>query len=398
MITWQFLVENVSSFIYIAPLLFSIAIMLGLAIFSLRKKEENDFRIFVFLLLSIAFWSFSYMMELLFTDSFFTLFWYKVRFIGIVLTPVAWLLFVLHYTGRKGLVNEKTLYSLLVVPVLNLFILFTNDMHHLFWEEITVTKALDSMTVAFGEGAPFFWFHSVYSYILILAGIFLVSDMLLHVRRAYFKQSLVLLIGAIAPFIGNFVYVTGLIPLPFTYDVTPIFFVFTGVIYSWAIFKFSFIDVAPIARDEVFENIENGVIVLDKKGRVVDLNKSAENIFNDYGNPFKDKIQDERTEDFFSENLFDNNLVFSDEKKELELSDGTNRRYFEITSSPIFNQGEKIDGKIVIMRDITEQKKIQDKLEEKIEKLEEYKKVTVGRELKMRELKKKIKELEGKKD
>ena len=46
------------------------------------------------------------------------------------------------------------------------------------------------------------------------------------------------------------------------------------------------------------------------------------------------------------------------------------------------------------VRDITEQKQAEDELKRKIEELERYKKVTIGRELQMIELKKQIKELE----
>jgi PAS domain S-box-containing protein len=57
----------------------------------------------------------------------------------------------------------------------------------------------------------------------------------------------------------------------------------------------------------------------------------------------------------------------------------------------IENQGEKIF--LTVMTDITAQKKAKKELQEKIDVLERYKKVTVDRELKMVELKKEIKKL-----
>jgi PAS domain S-box-containing protein len=55
--------------------------------------------------------------------------------------------------------------------------------------------------------------------------------------------------------------------------------------------------------------------------------------------------------------------------------------------NPVFFDG--------IILDITEEKRKENELKEKIEELERYKKVTVGREIKMIELKEKIKKLEG---
>jgi PAS domain S-box-containing protein len=51
---------------------------------------------------------------------------------------------------------------------------------------------------------------------------------------------------------------------------------------------------------------------------------------------------------------------------------------------------------LATVRDITEQVKAENDLKEKLQELEKWKKITVGRELKMFELKKKIEELEGK--
>ncbi len=51
---------------------------------------------------------------------------------------------------------------------------------------------------------------------------------------------------------------------------------------------------------------------------------------------------------------------------------------------------------MIILRDITERKNSENKLKEKIDELEHWKKVTVDREFKMIELKNEIKELEAK--
>jgi len=50
-----------------------------------------------------------------------------------------------------------------------------------------------------------------------------------------------------------------------------------------------------------------------------------------------------------------------------------------------------------VVRDITEQKRSEDELKKKINELERYKNATVGRELRLIELKKKIKQFEKEK-
>lgn len=65
-----------------------------------------------------------------------------------------------------------------------------------------------------------------------------------------------------------------------------------------------------------------------------------------------------------------------------------------VTVSPILDKDNKIIGAIHIAKDMTEQKNLESELHRKISSLEKFKKVTVGRELKMKELKSKIKGLE----
>lgn len=79
-------------------------------------------------------------------------------------------------------------------------------------------------------------------------------------------------------------------------------------------------------------------------------------------------------------------------------------RYIEIdrSSSPVYEKG-KLVGLLITGRDITEHKKTEEKLEmlnqelkSKVDELEKFTKLSVGRELKIIELKKRISELENK--
>jgi len=67
-----------------------------------------------------------------------------------------------------------------------------------------------------------------------------------------------------------------------------------------------------------------------------------------------------------------------------------------VTASPILDENGNFDGIVHIAKDISIQKKTEEELKAKIDALERFQKVTIDRELKMIEMKKKIAELEGK--
>ena len=47
---------------------------------------------------------------------------------------------------------------------------------------------------------------------------------------------------------------------------------------AWGLFRFGLFDVVPVARNRVVEGMDDGVIVVDTHGRVVDLNPAAQRI------------------------------------------------------------------------------------------------------------------------
>jgi len=67
-----------------------------------------------------------------------------------------------------------------------------------------------------------------------------------------------------------------------------------------------------------------------------------------------------------------------------------------VSTSPIFNAKGELVGSVHIARDITDMKKAEKELKKKMKDLETFQKAAVGRELKMVEMRKRIKELEGK--
>jgi len=119
--------------------------------------------------------------------------------------------------------------------------------------------------------APGFWVYWIYAYFLLLIGTYFIIRLIRHKHGLVRGQIVALIVAVIAPWVGNFLYVSGLTPVT-NLDLTPYGFTIAVVSTAWAIFRFQLINLLPLARDTVVEEMEDGMIVIDADGRVADIN------------------------------------------------------------------------------------------------------------------------------
>src|SRR5262249_4437766 len=131
-----------------------------------------------------------------------------------------------------------------------------------------------SFSVVTKTYGPWFWVHTVYSYLLIGLGAWLLLRWFFQSGRLYRQQVLVLLLGALMPWLGNVLFVLRVSRL----DLAPIAFTLTGLAVAWGLFRFHLMDLVPVARHTLIAGMSDGVIVLDHRGRIVDLNPAAQKI------------------------------------------------------------------------------------------------------------------------
>jgi len=146
-------------------------------------------------------------------------------------------------------------------------------------------------------------------------------------------------------------------------------------------------------NENILESSPNPITVI--KGKQIEyVNNSFVSYFGETKNHYTSK---DLMEVFSSDEIpiIEELLQDFDEIKELK----NKSRVFSASSFVIKKAEEEEEEEEervgIILQDITERKNAEKKLKEKLEELEEFKKITVGRELKMIELKDRIRELEG---
>ena len=335
---------------YTLLLLAVAAMALLLALYMWRRRDATGAKAVAALMLAVFAWSLGYAFELGESGLGVKVLWAKFEYLGIATIPAAWLVFALQYAGREKWVTRRNLMLLAVLPLVTLVLVFTNEAHGLIWSRTAVDGSGVFLILDHG---PFFWVYWIYSYVLLVLGTYFLISFLLRAPGLYRRQTWALLLGACAPWVGNGMYVMGINPLPGV-DLTPFAFLFTGAALSLGLFRLKLLDIIPVARDAVIEGMNDGVIVVDSRGRIVDLNPAARRVprlsaAEAVGKPLSE------VEPGIGALL--EGLDAEETQKEITLAVEQQRRDYEVAISTLRNRRGDLTGRLMVLRDVTERKK-----------------------------------------
>ncbi|MBE2201592.1 MAG: PAS domain-containing protein, partial [Anaerolinea sp.] len=326
-----------------------------------RRNKPGALPVFAFML-ALAQWSLSYAIHWLVTQPQQRWFWLNVTYFGAVAVPTAFFLFALIYTHREKWVTRRLLSGLMAPPVVVLLLLWSDEAHGLFFGGKRAPNA-----TMFLEGGPGFWLNIGYSYLLILIGFVLLLQMFFQVRQPYRRQVGVILLGASLPWLSNMLSLAGVRPPGL--DLTPVFFVLTGVIFTIGLFRTGLLDLAPVARSRLIETMADGVLVLDTADRIVDINPSAARLFGQS----QEALIGQPLDALFA--LWPDELTrlrhLMGGREEVQVG-GQSSRYFEVQIVPLYDGRQRLTGRLITWRDISERKKAELEREQLIHELNAY--------------------------
>jgi serine phosphatase RsbU (regulator of sigma subunit) len=226
------------------------------------------------ILLGVFIWSTAYALELSCRTVDAAEVWNIVKYVGINLMPPALLAFGLEYTGRRGL-SRRAMAALCVLPVLTVISLMipdTRDLIHFYTSEQRAAVRLPGPPIP--VNGPLFWPYAIYDYGLAFIALAMTVYRLARLGQVYRRQAGTVLVTALLPLLGSIAYNMGLFG-PRAMDPMPFLFTVLAVVLVWGFFRLRLLDLMPVARDVVLEQMTDGVLVLDLYDRVVDSNPAA---------------------------------------------------------------------------------------------------------------------------
>lgn len=270
-------------------------------------------------------------------------------YIPVVFTPVALFFVSISYARNVSYKVKKWSFLVALVPFLTIYILWTNDIHHLFYKVYSINPE----DTVFG---PYFLVHSLYTYGLFIVDIIILLRNSIKSYGIFSMQSILISLSVIVPIVVNML---GMTVLKMNIYVTPISLLFSIVLISIAILKYNFLNITPIALKKIVNQMSDLYLVLNKDCIVSDCNSAFEKAFKTtkskiIGKPFVDLsfadkiIIKNKNIGNYLENAQKSNKVY---QLEARLKD--NSKYFNIEVSGIYDRNQCV-GILILFKDITQ--------------------------------------------
>lgn len=234
------------------------------------KEKKNLSKIFIIIFALMLFWLVCMILQIIFLDKYNInlKYFFDLYYISIVFLPVAFYFMTIIF--ENGKVKFKWSYILLfIIPITSLILLWTNDLHHLFYKEYSM-----NISITYG---PWFYVHTYYTYLFFVVSLIKLLRYSIKNSGFFSKQAILLIVGSLVPIIVNMLGSIGSISM--SIYATPIAFSVTIICFTIGIFKFDLFKIAPIALQKIVDRISDGYVVLDDNNIIIDFNKTFLDIF-----------------------------------------------------------------------------------------------------------------------
>jgi signal transduction histidine kinase len=266
-----------------------------------------------------------------------------------------YLVFILEYTGREQWLTPRWMALLWAEPILYLSVYVTNPLHH---RAVTGydTASVGGLTFVTGTVTPLAAVQTLLIYVILLACLAMLAGFVLRSRNLYQKQTALMLGAGLIANVGSLLGI-GILGVTLGLITIPLFISARGGIIGLALFRYDFMNVAPLASDTLVEEMADPVLVLDDDDVLVDYNQAAEETFDLGESLVGEPISGSLTEVV--------EAVERDQPVSVgNAGDGPGpQAVYQPNETELTDQHDIVRGALIVLRDITAQKRREEKLE-----------------------------------
>ncbi|MCE5329796.1 diguanylate cyclase [bacterium] len=255
---------------------FIISIILGILL--LKRKFIPDYKIGSLMFFTHSIWVLSYSLQIASTELSLKILFNKFEYIGIVVLPTMFFFLILRYSGHAAWITKPRIFFLSIIPFATLVLTATNEFHKLVWtsQELVFINSKSFMINTYGT---WYWIWIAYVYFLFLISLLILIHQSINKFKVFKWQALIMAVVIFLPSITGILFVTKLLNIRH-YDFTPLSFLASSAIFVYGTRKRKLGDIIPVYYESIVDNMLDCVIVIDKSGRILFVNKQAEIMFN----------------------------------------------------------------------------------------------------------------------
>jgi diguanylate cyclase (GGDEF)-like protein/PAS domain S-box-containing protein len=337
--------------VYSICLFLLILLTLGIAyqaFFDLQKRGSRTLGGLAFVM---SLWGFFYLLELTLPSYSLKVLSRKILYLGMTMSGPLWLAFALRYTGRLDWWVKKGRMMILFIPGILAFLFgLTNEFHHLVWSKIEMpVNGTGGLVLEYG---PIFWIGTAFAYIAILGGMIIYLGAYSAATATVRQQIGVMILGAFLTFGVNATYLLKYVS--FELDPTPLSFMATASLFAIGFFRLGLLNLIPIAAPRIVENLQESVLLVDRNDRITNINQAASRWLG-------------TEQEVLGGNIFDlmphpELFVQNWENKAVEFSFQHENKnaifWFHVRVTQLLNNEDTLIGRVVIVRDVTQEKEL----------------------------------------
>jgi PAS domain-containing protein len=306
------------------------------------------------MLVGASFWAACDAVELFVPDKQFVS---QFQYFGVIVCAPCFFEAAMVLSGEAARLTRTLRLAVWAIPLASLIFAWTNDWHHWLWTAILLPVG-DSPFSTYKYGW-WFWLLTAQNYILMVAASVVLIRGIRDVGRDFRTGMVIVLLATILPWLGNFAYNLKLGPWPGLNWLT-LSLGLSGWLLVWVALREGLLDLLPQARGALIDMMADGVLVLDRAGHIIFSNGTARDVLaldqgvllGAFGTP---SLQEAPV----------------DWRGETQVEAPAGRRWVELRVDPVFDRWGDLAGRIVVARDVTAHKELEDERERLIDELQD---------------------------
>ncbi len=341
------------------PSVFTVLLLIALSLYSGRRRSVPGALPFAIGSLFAALWAFGSVMEVAAVEVQTKIFWFKFQGVWQLPTATATTCFILDYAWPGRWLTRRNLVLLSIPCMLSLGLILTDDLHHLTWRRFDYDGTVIPLR------GPGNWMLFAYGYVLGIVNLFVLAWLFLRSPQHRWPVA-IMLTGMLVGRVHYLLEAARILQFNFLMNVPQVAFEY--LIYAVALFGFHILDPVSLARQAVIDQMREGMLVLDLQGRVTSMNQSAERILGGLTGQLKGQPVDKLLP------AYPDGYIDVTKEAEIELSlpegqgDGMSAgnavRHYTLETSALKDWRGLVVGYLLLLHDVTEQKRAQAQLVE----------------------------------